>query len=80
MTGERIKVFVILKQGYVANVTDLPSQLRTHVRTEMGPIAVPDEIEIVASLPKTRSGKIMRRFLKADELGLPKGDMSTLED
>lgn len=80
VTGERIKAFVILKQGYDSNVADLPSQLRAHVRTEMGPIAVPDEIEIVASLPKTRSGKIMRRFLKADELGLPKGDLSTLDD
>lgn len=80
VTGERIKAFVILKQDHEEDANELPAMLRAHVRHEMGPIAVPDEIELVATLPKTRSGKIMRRFLKADELGLPKGDISTLED
>ena len=46
---------------------------------ELGPIARPDDIAFVESLPKTRSGKIMRRLLKARELGLPEGDISTLE-
>jgi len=46
----------------------------------IGPIATPDEIEFVERLPKTRSGKIMRRVLKAQELGLPVGDVSTLEN
>ncbi|MCS7277786.1 MAG: AMP-dependent synthetase, partial [Aquificaceae bacterium] len=49
-------------------------------RQILGAIAVPDEIEFVEKLPKTRSGKIMRRVLKAQELGLPVGDVSTLED
>jgi len=50
------------------------------VGRELGPIARPDEIDFVNSLPKTRSGKIMRRLLRARELGLPEGDTSTLED
>lgn len=50
-----------------------------HVRHELGPIAVPSEIEFVDSLPKTRSGKIMRRLLKAKEMGTDLGDTSTLE-
>ncbi len=50
------------------------------MRDNVGPIAVPDEIEISPSLPKTRSGKIMRRILKAKELGLDTGDLSTLEE
>src|SRR5690606_27623132 len=61
ITGERIKAFVILKAGSPAN-GDLEMELKKFIRAEMGPIAVPDEIEVVPSLPKTRSGKIMRRF------------------
>lgn len=79
VTGERIKAFIILKAGFAEN-GDLELELKRFIRTQMGPIAVPDEIEVVQSLPKTRSGKIMRRFLKAKELGLPTGDVSTLED
>jgi acetyl-CoA synthetase len=79
ITGERIKAFIILKTGFDTN-GDLEAELKRFIRAEMGPIAVPDEIEIVDSLPKTRSGKIMRRFLRAKELGLPLGDLSTLED
>lgn len=56
------------------------NELRLHVRTNVGPIAVPEELEFVTSLPKTRSGKIMRRFLKAQELGQEVGDISTLEE
>ncbi len=77
--GESIKAFVILKEGYEASA-ELAEELRLHVRNELGPIAVPDEIEFVDRLPKTRSGKIMRRILRARELGLEIGDMSTLED
>ncbi len=77
--GESIKAFVILKEGYRASA-ELAEELRLHVRNELGPIAVPDEIEFVDRLPKTRSGKIMRRILRARELGLEVGDVSTLED
>ena len=51
-----------------------------HVRHELGPIATPGSVEFSDRLPKTRSGKIMRRLLKANELGLEPGDTSTLED
>jgi acetyl-CoA synthetase len=57
----------------------LAEELRNHVGHEMGPIAKPEEITFVDALPKTRSGKIMRRLLKARAMGLPEGDISTLE-
>ncbi len=79
ITGERIKAFVILKAGNEPS-DQLAAALRQHVRQEMGPIAVPDELEFVPRLPKTRSGKIMRRLLKAQELGMEVGDTSTLEE
>ena len=77
--GEMIKAFVILKQGQADN-SDLIKSLKDHVLKELGKIAVPKEIDIVTSLPKTRSGKIMRRVLKAKELGQDPGDISTLEE
>ncbi len=77
--GEQIKAFVILKQGQTES-PDLIKRLQDHVLQELGKIAVPREIEIVSSLPKTRSGKIMRRVLKAKELGQDPGDISTLEE
>jgi len=77
--GEQIKAFVILKQGQ-KETPDLIQSLQDHVLQELGKIAVPREIDIVASLPKTRSGKIMRRVLKAKELGQDPGDISTLEE
>lgn len=77
--GESIKAFVILKKG-VEPSDRLKEDIKHHVRQVLGAIAVPDEIEFVEKLPKTRSGKIMRRVLKAQELGLPVGDVSTLED
>ena len=77
--GEMIKAFVILQQGHTES-SELIKSLKAHVQTELGKIAVPREIEIVASLPKTRSGKIMRRVLKAKELGQDPGDISTLEE
>ncbi|HEV8243475.1 MAG TPA: acetate--CoA ligase [Nitrospirales bacterium] len=77
--GESIKAFLILKQGFKQS-PELVQQLKDHVKHELGKIAVPQEIEVVTSLPKTRSGKIMRRVLKAKELGQNPGDISTLED
>ena len=77
--GEAIKAFVILKQGY-QDSKELVQSLKDHVLKELGKIAVPQEIDIVPSLPKTRSGKIMRRVLKAKELGQDVGDISTIED
>jgi len=77
--GESIKAFIILKQGVIPS-DELKAELVQTVRKSIGPIATPDEIEFVDKLPKTRSGKIMRRVLKAKELGQPVGDTSTLDD
>ncbi|MDE3117709.1 MAG: acetate--CoA ligase [Nitrospirota bacterium] len=77
--GEAIKAFVILKQGEHES-PELIQGLKDHVLQELGKIAVPQEIDIVPSLPKTRSGKIMRRVLKAKELGQDPGDISTIEE
>ncbi len=76
--GESIKAFVILKINHQPS-EQTKIEINNLVRKEIGPIASLDEIEFVNSLPKTRSGKIMRRVLKAKELGLPLGDTSTLE-
>lgn len=77
--GESIKAFVILKQDQQPS-DQLKQDLVNQVRKMIGPIATPDEIQFVDKLPKTRSGKIMRRVLRAEELGLPVGDTSTLEN
>ncbi len=77
--GEIIKAFVILKRGYEPS-KELERDIKQHVRDTLGPVAVPEEIAFVEKLPKTRSGKIMRRVLKARELGLEVVDISTLED
>jgi acetyl-CoA synthetase len=77
--GERIKAFVVLKAG-VKLGTGVRASLKDHVREDLGPIAQPSEIEIADSLPKTRSGKIVRRLLKARSLGEDPGDLSTLAD
>ena len=61
-------------------VKDLEEELKEHVSNEMGPIAKPETITFVDSLPKTRSGKIMRRVLKARALGEDEGDLTTLEE
>jgi len=78
LKGEHVKVFVILKNGYEAS-DEMMAELKKHVRTTVGAVAVPDELEFVSSLPKTRSGKIMRRVIRARELGEPAGDTSTLD-
>ena len=77
--GESIVLFVVLKEG-VSPSPDLKKDLVNHMRTMVGPIAVPEEVYFVAKLPKTRSGKIMRRILKAVATDANIGDLTTLED
>lgn len=76
--GELVKAFVTLKNGVVGD-EELRLQLLGHARKRLGAAVAPKEIEFVESLPHTSSGKIMRRLLKARELGLPEGDTSTIE-
>ncbi len=78
MVGETVKAFVALKPGHQPS-EELRREIAAHARKRLGPVVAPKEIDFVASVPKTRSGKIMRRLLKARELGLPEGDLSTLE-
>lgn len=77
--GEIIKAFISLRAGYEAT-PELLEDIRNFVKTGLAAHAAPREIEVKDKLPKTRSGKIMRRVLKAWELGLPTGDLSTMED
>ncbi|KFE42337.1 acetate--CoA ligase [Staphylococcus agnetis] len=77
--GEIIKAFVALRQGYEPS-DDLKEDIRKFVKEGLAAHAAPREIEFKDKLPKTRSGKIMRRVLKAWELDLPTGDLSTMED
>jgi acetyl-CoA synthetase len=76
--GSAIHAYVILRQGQTASDA-LADELKLHVGKVMGPIAKPETVTLTASLPKTRSGKIMRRVLKARALGEPEGDTSTME-
>ncbi|RYC15578.1 acetate--CoA ligase [Ciceribacter ferrooxidans] len=76
--GEVVKAFVALKHGYQPG-EELELDLLGHARRRLGPAVAPKQIAFRTNLPKTRSGKIMRRLLKARELGLPEGDISTLE-
>ena len=76
---EIVKAFVSLSEGFEQS-EELRRELIRHCRNKLGPGTAPREIEFIDTLPKTRSGKIMRRLLKARELGLPEGDTSTLED
>ena len=78
-TGQRIVAFVILRGGK-AEGEELDAELKAHVSKEIGPIAKPKQIQFVSELPKTRSGKIMRRLLKdvAEDRAL--GDTTTLTD
>ena len=77
--GESIVIFARLKEG-VDPSPDLKKNLAGHIRRVIGPIAVPDEIYFVAKLPKTRSGKVLRRVLKAVANNTSIGDLTTLED
>ena len=76
--GERIKAFVTLKDDFTGD-DGLQRELLGHARKHLGAAIAPKDIEFVESLPHTRSGKIMRRLLKARELGLPEGDTSTID-
>jgi acetyl-CoA synthetase len=76
--GEVVKAYVALKSGFEPNEA-LRKELLGHARQRLGPAVAPKDIAFRQNLPKTRSGKIMRRLLKARELGLPEGDLSTLE-
>ncbi len=76
--GEVVKAFVSLKPGCAPDEA-LRKALLGHARKRLGAAVAPKEIDFSPSLPRTRSGKIMRRLLKARELGLPEGDISTLE-
>ncbi len=75
---EIVKCFVSLKRGFEPGEA-LKKEILAHARKRLGAVVAPKELEFQASLPKTRSGKVMRRLLKARELGLPEGDTSTLE-
>ncbi len=77
--GQAIHAYCLLRQGFKPS-DDLAEEVRTHVAQHMGPIVRPERINFVDALPKTRSGKIMRRVLKARAQGLPEGDVSTLEE
>jgi len=76
---EVVKAFVALKRGFQAD-SDLELEIMNFIRKKLSPLAMPQEIEFVDSLPKTRSGKIMRRVLRAKEWNEPIGDLSTLEN
>ena len=86
LRGEIIKAFVVLKKNYELRIKNkeeaekLKEELSLFVKKHLAGHAYPREIEFIDKLPKTRSGKIMRRILKAKELGLPIGDTSTLEE
>jgi acetyl-CoA synthetase len=79
LKGNAIHVFAILKAGKAGD-KKLAEELKDHVSHEIGPIARPEEVTFVNALPKTRSGKIMRRVLKARALGQEVGDLTTLEE
>jgi acetyl-CoA synthetase len=79
LKGNSIHIFAILRKGYEGS-KELEHELVKHMVEHLGPIAKPEEVRCVDSLPKTRSGKIMRRVLKARLQGLPEGDLSTLEE
>jgi acetyl-CoA synthetase len=76
--GEVVKAYVTLNPGYAPS-EELEREIRGEARRTLGAAVAPREIVFRKTLPKTRSGKIMRRLLKARELGLPEGDISTLE-
>jgi acetyl-CoA synthetase len=78
MVGEVVKAFVALRPGFEPGEA-LRREILGHARKRLGPAVAPKEIDFRGNLPKTRSGKIMRRLLKAREMGLPEGDLSTLE-
>jgi acetyl-CoA synthetase len=79
LKGNAIHTYAILRAGVTAS-KQLEDEIKMHVSNELGPIAKPENVHFVESLPKTRSGKIMRRVLKARAMGQDEGDISTLEE
>jgi len=79
VAGEILKAFVTLKPGRAADAA-LQRELLIHARRRLGTVLAPKELELRASLPKTRSGKVLRRLLKSRELGLVEGDLSALDE
>ena len=80
LKGQALVCFVTLKTGQKAT-SELKNELRNHIGKEIGPVAKPDEVRFADALPKTRSGKIMRRLLKQVASGMEiRGDTTTLED
>lgn len=79
LRGNIIHAVVVLREGYTGS-DKLVAELKSHVETEIGPIARPSQVEFADQLPKTRSGKIMRRVIRAKLLGLETGDLTTLEE
>jgi acetyl-CoA synthetase len=79
VAGEIVKAFVTLKPAYAPS-RELEKDILAHARVRLGAVVAPKEISFVEQVPTTRSGKIMRRLLRARELGLPEGDVSTLEE
>jgi acetyl-CoA synthetase len=77
--GESIIAFLVTKEGIIQS-DGLRREVVAHIRNTLGPIATPDEVYLVSKLPKTRSGKIMRRLLKSIASGDNIGDITTLED
>jgi acetyl-CoA synthetase len=77
--GELVKAFVILKPG-ISSSLETKMDIMGFMRKQMGPAVAPKEIEFIDTIPKTKSGKVLRRLLKARELRLPEGDLSTLEE
>ena len=78
VAGQRVKAFVELRPGSAAG-PELLREIQGFARARLGPAVAPREVVATTSLPKTRSGKIVRRLLRARELGLPEGDLSGLE-
>jgi acetyl-CoA synthetase len=77
--GEAAKAFIILHQGFSAS-DELILELQKHMRKELGPVAVIKGVEFRETLPRTKSGKILRRLLKSQETGEAPGDLSMLDD
>jgi acetyl-CoA synthetase len=77
--GQAIHCYCLLRQGFKPS-DELADEVKSHVAQHLGPIVRPEKVTFVDALPKTRSGKIMRRVLKARAQGLPEGDVSTLEE
>lgn len=77
--GQIIKAFIVLRHGFEPS-KELEEDIKEFIKHRLSAHAYPREIQFMDAIPKTRSGKIMRRLLKARELGLPEGDLSTLED